>query len=84
MFYSESAPQVVQSSLEDFDLTVSYSQYLSFKLAEYTFNGTYLGLSDLSDQLTPCDMSFDDVLSMKRFGVILEKNCMFSLNTLLP
>ena len=43
---------------------------LTFYLAQYHLNGTFLGFSELSSQLSICEMTYDDVAVMKRFGSI--------------
>ena len=44
---------------------------LTFYLAQYHLNGTFLGFSELSSQLSICEMTYDDVKVMRRFGTII-------------
>lgn len=72
--------QVVPSMLKD--TAQGKSNNLNFKLAQYHLNGTWLGYTDLSSELSICPLSHKDVLNFKRFGVQLQIKCTFPINEL--
>lgn len=88
IYYQEDPLTLLRSSLPiEFKLKTSFSedtaaykvQYLTFNLAEYHMNGTFIGYRELKNQLSVCDMSFDDVLTMRKFGAQMSKECMIDL-----
>ena len=70
-------------------MTVSFVQAnsdrnasLTFYLARYSMNGTFLGFQELKAQLSLCPMNYDDVLTMLKFGAVTQNECEFSLSQL--
>jgi len=55
---------------------------LTFYLAQYHLNGTFLGFTELSSQLSICEMTYDDVKVMRRFGTIIKSDCSIHLDDL--
>ena len=52
---------------------------LTFYLARYSINGTFLGFQLLKTQLSLCSMNYDDVLNMLKFGAVTENTCEYNL-----
>ena len=70
-------------------MTVSFYQdgtdrnsSLTFYLARYALNGTFLGLEVLRDQLNLCPVDHNDVDKIMKFGVMSEYTCEFELSKL--
>lgn len=55
---------------------------LTFYLAQYHLNGTFLGFTELSSQLSICEMTYDDVKVMRRFGTIIISDCSIHMEDL--
>jgi len=80
--YATKPSVLLKSSLKnnDFDLTVGFfsdpkskrSDSLRFKLGVYNINGTFVGFQDLDSQMSPCPMTYNDVINMKKFGALTE------------
>jgi hypothetical protein len=74
-----------------FDLQVGFydekssgrSKYLNFMLASYSIDGEFLGFTELGSELSQCPFSYENVLSMKKFGTITNNTCNFYLYDLL-
>ena len=91
--YSNSASTLLKTSLSNhnFDLTVGFyndknakrSDSLRFKLGVYNINGTFVGFQDLDNQMSPCPMTYNDVINMKKFGTMTENSCEFNLDNLI-
>ena len=45
-------------------------------------NGTFIGYTELKNQLSVCAMTFDDVLNMRKFGSMMHKTCQIDLEIL--
>jgi len=65
------------------DSSTSRSQYLVFQLAMYHMNGTFLGFTELRSQMSPCPMTFTDVLNQRKFGTMTQNDCSFYLYDLI-
>ena len=65
------------------DEAAGRSQYLTFVLAKYALDGTFLGFQQLASQMSACPMTYNDVLNMQRFGAMTENNCEFDLFSLM-
>ena len=86
--FSEKTMSLLKTPLENFNFKPSFyedkaagrSIYLKYRLALYSVNGTYLGMTDLQGQLNSCRMTYQDVLNTKRFGVITQSSCDLYLN----
>ncbi len=68
-------------ALNDFDYTVSDSESLYFKLAQYDIEGNLVHIHDLKDQLLLCERSVGDVEKIKKFGTNFFKSCKINLKT---
>lgn len=64
------------------DGTTTRNTSLTFYLARYAMNGTFLGFQLLKTQLSLCPMNYNDVLNMLKFGAVTENTCDFYLNEL--
>lgn len=60
-----------------------YINLLSFKLAKYDINGTFLSFDDLTTQLMICSQSLADGVDFWRFGITIQTSCTFDLTNLL-
>ena len=88
LYYTEKPLDIVKKS-NRIDLTVSYFQpskvtadrtsTITFMMARYALNGTFLGFETLRDQMNLCPLKFDDVINMMRFGAVTESECEFEL-----
>lgn len=56
---------------------------LTFYLARYHMNGTFLGFQMLKNQLNICPFNYEDVQSMLKFGTVTEDFCHFDLSNLI-
>ena len=65
------------------DAAAGRSQYLRFVLARYALDGSFVGFQQLAAQMSPCPMTYNDVLNMKRFGAVTESYCEFNLDSLM-
>ncbi len=70
-------------------MTVSFYQdgsdrnnSLTFYLARYTLNGTFVGFEVLRDQLNLCPINHYDVEKMMKFGVMSQYSCEFEISKL--
>ena len=59
---------------EESQKTYEY-EHLSFVLAQYAINGTFLGYTDLAEQVFMCPSNYKDILSMRRFGTQMVSEC---------
>eukprot|EP00347_Sterkiella_histriomuscorum_P018733 403344384 len=88
LYYAQKPSDVVKKSGE-VDITVSFTQQggrnqsLTFYLARYHINGTFLGFQQLKSQLSICPLNYDDVLNIFKFGAVSQNECQFSLNELI-
>jgi hypothetical protein len=69
-----------QMELQNSDSTVD--THLNFQLAMYDINGTFLGFSELAEQIFICPQGFQDILKMRSFGTQLVAECEFQLSSL--
>ena len=73
-------------TLNDVPLSVSLKgegSRLTYVMAAYSLNGTYLGLRELGDELQLCTGKAEDPTAFLQFGVGLEVECSLKLGTLL-
>ena len=73
-------------TLNDVPLTVSLKgegSRLTYVMAAYSLNGTYLGLRELGNELQLCTGKAEDPTAFLQFGVGLEVECSLKLGTLL-
>lgn len=45
-------------------------------------NGSFIGFTELKNQLSVCAMSYKDVLNMRKFGSMMSKSCQIDLEIL--
>ena len=91
LYYNVDAPTLVENTGK-IQATMSLSKntptdgkinMLSFKLAKYDLNGTFMGFEALSTQLNLCGNSRDDGIDFRRFGVTIVDECTFDISTLI-
>lgn len=58
----------------------SSSKYLKYMLGRFTFDGEFIGYTELNSELSLCPMTYEDVLSMRQFGTQIESKCEISLD----
>jgi hypothetical protein len=82
LYYAQSPKDVL---MDPIDVTVSFSdsddvsQYLNYYIARYTIAGEFLGFQELKTQLSICAIGYQEVIAMKRFGVVTENICEYEL-----
>ena len=70
------------------DVSVSFtdsgqsSEYLQYYVARYNIEGEFLGFHELKSQLSICSIGYQEIILMKRFGVVTENECDYELKQL--
>ena len=78
----EPVPNLVASfSLKDTS-NKARTDALTYYLARYAMDGTFMGFTELKDQLSLCPLTFDEVKKMRKFGVVSEVSCDIELSQL--
>lgn len=49
-------------------------------LGRFTFEGEFIGYTELNSELSLCPMAYEDVLSMRQYGTQIESKCEISLD----
>jgi len=55
------------------------SQFLTYYMARYNIKGEFLGFQELKTQLSICSIGYQEVINMKRFGIVTENKCDYEL-----
>lgn len=85
IYYAQSPKDVL---MDPIDVTVSFadegdvSEYLNYYIARYNIAGEFLGFQELKTQLSMCAIGYQEVIAMKRFGVVTENICDYELSSL--
>lgn len=58
----------------------SDSEHLKYILGRFSFEGEFLGYTELNTELSLCPMSYEDVLSQRLYGTQILSKCEISLD----
>jgi len=89
LYYAQKRAEIRKKPI---DLTVRFTeplpgedrgnQFLNFHVARYNLQGEFLGIEELKTQLSICSMNYQEVIDMKRFGILTDNSCTYELSTL--
>ena len=78
----EPVPNLVASFTRKDTSNKARTDALTYYLARYAMDGTFMGFTELKDQLSLCPLTFDEVKKMRKFGVVSEVSCDIELSQL--
>lgn len=58
-------------------------KHLKYILGRFSFEGDFLGYTELNTELSLCPMSYGDVLSQRLYGTQIESKCEISLDLII-
>eukprot|EP00003_Mantamonas_plastica_P003858 TRINITY_DN13032_c0_g2_i5.p1 TRINITY_DN13032_c0_g2~~TRINITY_DN13032_c0_g2_i5.p1 ORF type:complete len:838 (-),score=230.14 TRINITY_DN13032_c0_g2_i5:794-3010(-) len=74
----------MQVSFSLIDETRGLTAQLTFVLATYSLNGTFLGMNNLTSELQFCEGKATTLKNFLRFGFSYENECLFDVSSLIP
>jgi len=77
------AQDTTLKSVMAFESTANYVHRLNFQLAKYAFNGTYLGYTNLTNQLQLCGGHYETTTRWMNFGTQYVNSCQIRLESIL-
>ena len=90
IFYERSAEEILyvnkrvkfRASFNEDNELFGIQNELHFKLAKYDLEGTFYGYEDLSNQLTICDKSPEEIANLRKIGKTTKIQCDFDVSRL--
>ena len=89
LYYAQRRSEIRKNPI---DLTVRFTeplpgedrgnQFLTYHVARYNLQGEFQGMEELKTQLSICSINYQEVINMKRFGLVTDNSCTYELSQL--